>query len=271
MSIVRDAQGSGLSSNGGKTITYNHTCTGSNLILWVGVVSGDNTMTGITYNGVSLTQVGSSFQLGTEFLTLWYLIAPATGSNSLVITRSGTTNFMRGLSASYTGVQQSGQPDAHQDGTSGTNSVTDSVTVVANNSWCIALGYANTSASTNATSVISVNAVQLYDNQSFGDIPSGSFSMTITVGAGTVAIRMASFAPAISSSSLTATAGSMTLTGYAALFGRGVNLIAQADHLILTGYNALFKVKGWINQNKNSSSWSDQSKHTSNWTNQSKH
>src|SRR6266852_4225214 len=76
------------------TITLAHTSTGSNLVLVVGVsmdIFGGTgaTVSGITYNTVPLTKAGAHndalIQRRTE---IWYLIAPATGNNNIVVTAS---------------------------------------------------------------------------------------------------------------------------------------------------------------------------------------
>jgi hypothetical protein len=56
------------------------------------VLSGVNTAAGtdaggVTYNGVAMTQVGAS-DLGGQDFRLWRLVAPATGSNNIVVTLS---------------------------------------------------------------------------------------------------------------------------------------------------------------------------------------
>ena len=53
-----DAAGSGPSTSA-TSLTWSHTCAGANRILFVGFLS-NGTVTGVTYNGVAMTQVGSS-------------------------------------------------------------------------------------------------------------------------------------------------------------------------------------------------------------------
>lgn len=93
--------------------TFSHTCTGSNRILIVGVStedtgSADKVPTGVTYNTVALTKVVSA-QIGDPSVTvsLWYLVAPATGANDIVISLPEVVGTVIGGGISFTGVIQS--------------------------------------------------------------------------------------------------------------------------------------------------------------------
>lgn len=74
------------------TVTLAHTSTGSNLVLVVGVsmdIFGGSTTTvsSVTYNSVPLTMAGSHNDSVNQRRTeMWYLIAPATGNNNVVVT-----------------------------------------------------------------------------------------------------------------------------------------------------------------------------------------
>ena len=72
------------------TLSFTHTTTGSNLVLVVGVsmnISARNTATvsGITYNGAALTSAGTAISNSNRRTEIWYLTAPATGSNLPVV------------------------------------------------------------------------------------------------------------------------------------------------------------------------------------------
>lgn len=104
MSIAFDA-----SSGGGVTsaasVTIAHTCTGSNLVLIVAARTSSNvaTITGITYNGVSMSQVDNQTVVSSQYAALYILKNPATGANNIIVSASGTTNI-NACAASYTGV-----------------------------------------------------------------------------------------------------------------------------------------------------------------------
>ena len=124
--------------------TFSYTCTGSNRALVVafsGSASSDN-CTGVTYNGVSMTQIskmapGSGSTGSDRWRYLYLLINPASGSNNIVISYS-SAEFVFGGASSYTGVSQTGQPDAQTTGSNASaTSFTQSITTVADNCWII--------------------------------------------------------------------------------------------------------------------------------------
>jgi len=103
-----DAATDGGNNGGGSTsLTFSHTVTGSDPILFVGfvgdLIANPDLITGVTYNGVAMTQVRASNLSGCErWVYLYGLTAPATGSHSVVITSSGVQWVLAGA-ASYTG------------------------------------------------------------------------------------------------------------------------------------------------------------------------
>ena len=80
-------------TTGATSLTIAHTCTGSNRAIYVGTYARDlgvGDVTGVTYNGVALTQIGLTQADDNNDLKLWRLVAPATGANNVVVTNSGT-------------------------------------------------------------------------------------------------------------------------------------------------------------------------------------
>lgn len=136
MAVAFDAVGpssAGTSSSSSTTLSWSHTCTGSNLCLLVGVALGNNADGGstmsATYNSVSMTSLGTVHTNNSfgGFIQLWYLKGPATGANTVAITESGgsTPLTLVGGSISLTGVDQTspvGTPVTAA-GSSGTASV----------------------------------------------------------------------------------------------------------------------------------------------------
>jgi hypothetical protein len=187
VSIALDTSSvSALVGPGATSLTWPHTCTGSNLILWVGVFgdSASGTITGVTYNGVSMTQAPtvSPIQVPSDrFIYLFYLIAPATGTHDIVVT-AGTGTYIAGVAASYTGAKQTGVPDAstNNSGFVLTGDFTCTLTTVANNSWTvfIAKNDANgPTASTGSTQRQMANGTGIYDSN--GPLSVGSHSMSV--------------------------------------------------------------------------------------------
>jgi hypothetical protein len=97
---------------GVNSATWSHTCTGSNLDLFVGVTVRGNIdkVSGVTYNGVSLTQVWTVSADGNYHSSGWILVNPGTGAHDIVVTFSTTTVQWNGpqaaCSMSFTGVHQ---------------------------------------------------------------------------------------------------------------------------------------------------------------------
>ena len=121
MAVAFDAVSTGAKGGSGSTLTFAHTCTGSDLLLIVGVESRLNDVTGVTYATVSLTQSGTaqSSADGLTHNTVWYLVAPATGANNIVVTISGTS-FIAACGISVTGADQT-TPLADSQSATGTN------------------------------------------------------------------------------------------------------------------------------------------------------
>lgn len=87
--------------------TFSHTCSGSNLILIVGVAwtSASVTVSSVSYNGVALTAVAAVSANGNIKVQYYYLVAPATGANNVIVTMSANASFVT-ASASFTGASQ---------------------------------------------------------------------------------------------------------------------------------------------------------------------
>jgi uncharacterized repeat protein (TIGR01451 family) len=106
-----------LAGAGTKTLTFNHTTTavGTNLLLLVGVsVNITNSPTaglvGVTYNGTPLNFAGAHNDAGnTRRVEMWYLLAPVSGTNSVVVSvnipAAATIGVVAGA-VTFTGVDQ---------------------------------------------------------------------------------------------------------------------------------------------------------------------
>lgn len=135
--ITLDATSGGTYTGSG-TETWAHTCTGTNLILLVGVWSRTTDgLTGVTYNGVAMTLAAKNVAITNSFAYLFYLIAPATGTHNIVVS---STVEMIGSAISYTGASQTVQPDAIANDSSATtvgSTVSLPITVVHANSLAV--------------------------------------------------------------------------------------------------------------------------------------
>lgn len=204
MAIAFDTKTAFTFNAAATNITYSHTVTGSDTILWVGVsILATATIGAVTYNGTSMTQFGGG-SVGTAAIKdyLFYLIAPTTGTNTVSVSQNTSTQITS-CSASYTGVAQTGQPDATSlGGPTTTASYSQSVTSVADN--CFAILYGNASsgsaitAGTNTTvrnqPEVSFCGAYMVDSAA-AQTPAGTFTLAFTSASQSVAGCMASFKP----------------------------------------------------------------------------
>lgn len=189
--------------SGSLTNTIALSSSGSNrLVIAVIADDGKGTMD-VTYNGASLTSIlGVEDTSGFFKFHFFYLLNPDTGSNNLVATRGINTGDFYLIGATYTGIKQTGQPDASTTNaqTAGTSQTT-SITTVADNSWSMLLTGAdsgNLAASTNSSLRGSIlNGFFGFFDSNSAITPASSFSMSTTMNSGLRTAIMVSFAPAI--------------------------------------------------------------------------
>jgi hypothetical protein len=163
---------------------------------------GVDDVSSVTYNGVAMTLIDKIS--GDRWLYLYDLVAPATGSNNVVIT-CGSSHYILAGAVSYTGCKNSGQPDNKwESATPGTDTtLTTSLTPVADNCWMnlVNNGYDGGGAPGAGTG----STRRVYDAtfgtwgffDSNGPItPAASYSMTTTYASSSaITHEMASIAP----------------------------------------------------------------------------
>lgn len=211
--IAYDNSGKASSSSG--DISQSFTVTGTDTFLAV-VLTHNTTINSVTYAGVALTKLTTQSSLNYGVLDFWYLIAPATGANTLAI--DGNADFVSATWASYTGVKQTGFPDSQskQDPTTPSSPITGSTTTVADNCWLIggfstAFGAAQDFAAGTDTTLRQSNR---YDSagtfytacitdSNAAKTPAGSYSLAVTFpgSPGDIANIMVSIAPAVEATS----------------------------------------------------------------------
>lgn len=168
---------------GDGTVSYSHTCTGSNRFLIVTTGNRGLTISGVTYGGVSLTNL-----LNNEGgrLSVWYLIDPASGSNTVVLQGASGGDNVNSIAVSYTGAYGI---DSSNVATAATPN-TVATTVVDTGCWLIGSGYGATSSSaTISTERTTRQTAQFFSGlyvigafDSNGTVSTGSQSITYTVG-----------------------------------------------------------------------------------------
>jgi len=182
------------------SLTYAVDCTGATILL-VGFRLSSGTPSTVTYNGVSMTQVTS-----TSTTYVYYLVSPATGSNNVVITPSGSTTI-NSCAVCYSGADTSGQPDAFNSNSSvSTGSVSVNTTTVADNCWVAAFGSCSTTETLTRTSSGSTRQSRsgaiFFDNNT-AKTPAGSVTSSFddTIGLNDLRIIGVSIKPSTSSAS----------------------------------------------------------------------
>lgn len=198
MAIAFDSASAAL-SQGNSVLTFSHTCSGSNRLLIVGISSDDgNLVSGVTYNGVAMTQIGSPLNTGfTEYIYLFYLVAPTSGSNNVAITGTGGHNF-RAEALSYPGADQTAPIDSTNTGTvSAASSITVATTVVAANCWLVMWGKNDSvaiAAGAGSTARTPTTQANLFTDSN-GTVSTGSQSQQFTFSSSKCAARVVSIAP----------------------------------------------------------------------------
>lgn len=192
--------------NTGTSQTWAHTITGSNTILftycWVNGAS--DVFTSLKYNAVSMSSISSvaSYNGASNHGYLYYLVAPTTGANNIVLTLSSSVDSAC-AATSYTGAAQSGVPDATftDAGDGSSNNFAMTVTTVADNAWLVGGNNdldAFCSAGANTT-VRDANNPIISDSNG-ARTPPGSQSLNLASCGNRVEDKlMASFAPFIAS------------------------------------------------------------------------
>lgn len=167
----------------------------ANRVLILGVQFGGSTdVSGTpTYNGVSMTQVGTYSVAGTTFaaVRVYSLVAPASGSHNVSISNTGGANYIYSSIASYCGVDQT--TPVETSGTAGptTNtSLSKSLTTTTSGDWLVGFFSggstgASLSAGSNTTFRTTVTGGS-WNN--IGDTngpqsPAGTYSIAVSAGA----------------------------------------------------------------------------------------
>jgi len=135
MAIAFDTVSTASNSADPTSLTWSHTtAVGDDRILIVGTSTESDTgghtaqtVSGITYAGVALTKIRSDYitDNGTE---LWYLVAPATGANNIVVTMTAVVDGLYGAGLTFTGVDQSNPIDNHTGTTTSGLSISQAIT-----------------------------------------------------------------------------------------------------------------------------------------------
>lgn len=166
-----------------------------------------------TWGGVPMTQIGSTISVeGNRKLALFYILNPTAGIStiSVSVTSSGSPTNILAIASFYTGVAQSGVPDATASSNlSSVSSITDDLNTNEDGSWVVGAG-AETggsgaiSPSTGVTQRASTigdgsnDSTLAFGDSNAGISPPGNYGMTFTIpSSGNMGIILASLAPSI--------------------------------------------------------------------------
>ncbi len=282
--VAFDATTNGSSGTG--SLSFSHTCTGTSRVLIATIVAAQATdgtpNPTVTYNSVSMTLLGKQIPGATlRNMFVFYLINPATGSNtfSCTLNGSGAVNLHEAILVSYTGVKQTGFPDSSNTGSvslSAFDPWSSSTTVVSSGGW-MATSANGRPGTVNQTSGLSRNlidssSVGVGDSNTIVGIGSQTISFSASAGSPVYDWVAWSMAPDTTIYTLTTTVGSFSLTGISIGLGKVFRLVVNVGNIILTGINATLNLTGthWLNRPKNSSTYINQTKHSSAFLNQSK-
>lgn len=183
---------------GASTLSLSYTTTGTDPVTIVCPVSFNAasliTVSSVTYNAVALSlvdNISASLESAHQDTECWQ-ITGITGTHTIVVTFSGTADFVDGVVASYSGVSQASPVDSHNKGqvTTAATSITLSTTVVASNTWLHGMawsrGGSQLSAGAGTTVRSAKNVGSLAANgDSNGTVAAGSRSLVFNGGSGT--------------------------------------------------------------------------------------
>jgi hypothetical protein len=138
MAIAFDAA-TGMGFGFVTTATVAHTCTGSDRILIVATANqqGGISITSITYNSVALTFIRADDGATGARSEIWYLLAPSTGANNIIVTPSGGGTRLAVGAISLTGVTQSSPIGATNGATGSGTGPSVALTTTVANSWIV--------------------------------------------------------------------------------------------------------------------------------------
>lgn len=164
--------------------SYNHTCnTGSNTCLVVVVVGDSSVISTVKYATVTMTQ-GANLLSVTSYATIFYLVAPATGTNSVLVTMTSATGKSAAASVDFFGVDQVAPKDSSGTVTAVNVSATASCTVVNANAYIVAgLMISNPSLTLTLTGTNTPTSIMDIDDAGIGEHVAAQYNGPNATGA----------------------------------------------------------------------------------------
>ncbi len=128
------------------TVSFSHTvATQSNRILVVGTgaedaAEADCNVTGVTFNGSPLTEIDdvvTATGAMRQCASLWYLVAPDSGAQTVAVSFAGTVNEASAGAISVYNAKQQGPEASNSQAQTGISSITTNITTLTNGAWVI--------------------------------------------------------------------------------------------------------------------------------------
>lgn len=219
MAIARINSDSAFENDVAAFLAFSYTvAAGSNLFL----VSSEGQQSGLpvvswTYDSVGITtdKEEDDPSAANNNVRIGHLVAPNVGSLTLRFEKSNATGFISLCAANYTGVKQTGQPDATaSDSSASASGLSYTITTVADDCW-IATVASNSTGVLNGGTNYSILEQPSTSNAAFGDSnasvgAAGGKTVSMSGNSGHWWAASASYAPAV-----TGPAGVKTLNGTA--------------------------------------------------------
>ena len=263
------------------TTSVSHTCTGAERLLIVGIetsnagtANGADYVSAVTYNGVAMTRAVTG-NTGDFRVYHYYLVAPATGANTISVTSTSAVTLIR--NASYTGVKQGSQPDATGALVNTATPVTVPTTTVLDNCWIAGIFRASNPLTVDSGGVLRANSGSraLVDTNAAKTV--GTHDIVVSNSSGGVAGMTMSFSPAITFT--VAVTDTCTQTENALKRSRSypveiisltqITIGSFAESIGLSEAYFSFKL-GWRNLAKNAATFTNAVKNAATFTNLSK-
>lgn len=158
MAIARDTFVDTQYNSGSTTQTRTLTNTGGTVMFVNTATNTPDTCSGVTWNGVSMTLITSVVEPAARTFYTYKLLNPATGSNDLVVTSSGTAGIYSNM-ATYTGANTSTQPDASGTASgTGITSLSKDLTSTVADTWGFCWGRSDANGISGGTNLVDLGA-----------------------------------------------------------------------------------------------------------------
>lgn len=249
MAIAYDNSSSGTSTT--SSITVSHTASGSDRIAFAlisNVSGGVDDLSSVTYGGSAMTLVTKAPGAVSPWLYVYYIVAPATGAQDVVATKSSDSGSIDMMVHSYTGASQTDQPDAsvyESEDVPGGQALTKHITTVADECWIVAIGASPSTltASTGSTQRQAVTTLVKSFDSGGAKSPAGDNTMAFTFGtdADPFLSILVSFKKASAALTATVTETSTLTETISYVQGKTVTTLETATMTETTS-----AVKGWL-------------------------